>query len=42
MGISGLLGLIPYAGYFIALILSEVALIIFEIGQLVIVEDYNI
>lgn len=42
MGISGLLGLIPYAGYFIALILSEIILIIFEIGQLVIVEDYNI
>lgn len=42
MAIAGGLGLIPYAGYFITLIVSEIILIIFEIGQLIIVDDYNI
>lgn len=40
MGISGFLALIPYAGYFIALIITQIMLIIYEIGQLIVVEEY--
>ncbi|MGL5614693.1 MAG: hypothetical protein ACRDD2_00450 [Sarcina sp.] len=41
IAIGSLFYLIPYAGVFITLIISEIVLVVFEIGQLNILEEYS-